>query len=102
MPLRPIVRRRQRPDDAGREGSGARVSGDFLSALKAISASNGDRRRLTNKIKASDAADVEARTVPCTCHFDEQEMVGHAQDCDRERAWQRAYDTRLDELEEGR
>ncbi len=77
---------------------------NYLTALKAIadSAPRDDRRRtLTNKIKASDAADLAARPVLCTCYWHESGSADHAQDCDKERAWQRAYNQRLDELEEG-
>lgn len=78
--------------------SGQRAPGDFLSALKAIAASDGRRRTLTNKIKASDAADLAARSVPCTCFWNTGD---HAPECDTQREWDRAYDRRLDELEEG-
>lgn len=79
---------------------------DYLTALKAlgddrISEERARQRRRANAIKASDAADLAARPVLCTCYWHESGSADHAPDCDRERAWQRAYDTRLDELEEG-
>lgn len=81
---------------------------NYLTALKALAVPTPEEeerqrkrelhRRALNKMKACDAADCAARAVPCTCAWDNGD---HASECDTQRAWDRAYDQRLDELEEG-
>lgn len=70
------------------------MSQNYLTALKSLDA----RRERTNRIKASDAADLAARAVPCTCGWNTGD---HEPTCDTQREWERAYALRLDELEEG-
>lgn len=45
----------------------------------------------------------ESKELTCTCHWPATGAPCHAQDCDVEQAWDRAFDLAVDELyEEGR